>query len=104
MYRKNRSVVTFRFFLRNILHNQYTNTMTKKNIIQAVKDGKLYWNDPDPIKGNDYKVTTIEVIDGETSFITYNNGHSEAEVYNSELNVRNIIYYIQQWSFRSRSL
>lgn len=60
--------------------------MTKKNLIKAVNEGKLYWNDPDPIEGNDYKVTTIDVINRETSFITYNNGNSEAEVYNSELN------------------
>jgi hypothetical protein len=64
--------------------------MTKKNLREAVKAGKLYWNDPDPIKGNDYKVTSIQVYNAEMSMITYNDGTSEAEVYNSELTVNNI--------------
>jgi len=59
--------------------------MTKKDLIEAVKAGKLYWNDPDPIKGNDYRVTSIQVCNSEMSMITYNDGTSEAEVYNHEL-------------------
>ena len=62
--------------------------MTKKILIETVKTGRLYWNDPDPIEGNDYKVTSIQVYNSEMSMITYNDGVSEAEVYNSELQLR----------------
>ena len=49
---------------------------------------KLYWNDPEQIKGNDYKVITYDDnLDDETAFITYNNGLSEANVYISELEI-----------------
>jgi len=64
--------------------------MTKKQIESAIKKGaKLWWNDPDPIKGNDYTVDDIEVFD-EMSIISYNKGNSEAEVYNHELSLKPI--------------
>jgi hypothetical protein len=45
---------------------------------------KLYWNDPDPIEGNDYLITQrIQYEDG-TSLIIYGDG-SEAEVFDSEI-------------------
>ena len=35
-----------------------------KELKQAIKDIKtLVWNDPDPIKGNDYIITYIEPLD-----------------------------------------
>ena len=45
---------------------------------------QLFWIDPDPIEGNDYKVITIKLGD-EISEITYNGGLSNAKVFNSEL-------------------
>jgi len=58
---------------------------------QAVTENKkLIWNDPDPIKGNDYTINFIEDIDDEDFdneypiLIQYGNG-SEAEVYLHEI-------------------
>lgn len=48
----------------------------------------LYWNDPDPIKGNDYKIQTLTYVTEDIYLITYNNGHSQAEVYGHELEIR----------------
>ena len=48
----------------------------------------LYWNDPDPIKGNDYRVTLLIAFSDGYYFIKYNNGHSEAEVPIDELEIR----------------
>jgi hypothetical protein len=50
----------------------------------------LIWNDPEIIKGNDYTITYISEKDLDYSddnilLILYNNGSSEAEVYNSEI-------------------
>ena len=48
----------------------------------------MVWNDPDPIKGNDYTIHEIWNIDSETAMIHYGKvgGYlSEAEVYLSEL-------------------
>lgn len=54
----------------------------------------LIWNDPEIIIGNDYTITYISEEDLEDSYedsndnvllIFYNNGVSEAEVYNSEI-------------------
>lgn len=53
--------------------------------------GKLVWNDPEPIIGNDYQVSYLEDIpDGEVDISTpiliqYNNGRSEAQVFLHEL-------------------
>jgi len=55
-----------------------------KNSVMPEMWGKLKWNDPDPIKGNNYTVYTREDY-GDTSLITYNNGMSESEVFNHEL-------------------
>lgn len=47
----------------------------------------LIWRDPDPIDGNDYRVTKfIPYEDDETALIHYGSG-SEAEVFLSELEV-----------------
>ena len=59
---------------------------------QAVAEGKkLYWNDPDPIKGNDYIINSIEDIneddieDDYPILIQYNDFGSEAQVYLHEI-------------------
>lgn len=60
--------------------------MTRKEITTAIANGvKLWWNDPDPIEGNDYTVSLIEPYEGGTCLIQYNEGGSEAEVYDHEL-------------------
>ena len=68
---------------------------SQKKLIEAVKNGKLFWNDPDFIVGNDYKITFIKFfVDADeslyvddTALIQYGGG-SEAEVYISELIVK----------------
>ena len=62
---------------------------------QAVADNKqLVWNDPDPIKGNDYTINFIEDIDEDIEdddmvdypiLIQYNDFGSEAQVYLHEI-------------------
>ena len=62
---------------------------------QAVAENKqLVWNDPDPIKGNDYTINFIEDIDEEFDdddfsmypiLIQYNDFGSEAQVYLHEI-------------------
>ncbi len=59
---------------------------------QAVAENKqLVWNDPDPIKGNDYTINFIEDIDEEDFdcdypiLIQYNDFGSEAQVYLHEI-------------------
>lgn len=59
-------------------------------LIKAVSEGAtLIWNDPDPIEGNDYKVTYIEPIDEsfaeDTPILIQYGGGSEAEVFLHEL-------------------
>ena len=51
---------------------------------------KIIWNDPDPIKGNDYTVRKITNIGYGTALIQYGANPpllSEAEVYISELEI-----------------
>jgi len=67
---------------------------TFKELKEAVKNNiPLVWNDPDPIKGNDYAITYIEPLDkiannedphGFPIIIQYGQG-SEAEVYLHEI-------------------
>jgi hypothetical protein len=45
---------------------------------------KLYWNDPDPIEGNDYLITQRIQYEDDTSLIIYGDG-SEAEVFDNEI-------------------
>ena len=49
---------------------------------------KLVWNDPDPIKGNDYTITWIENLEGLSSedmiLIQYGQG-SEAQIFIHEI-------------------
>jgi hypothetical protein len=62
---------------------------------QALSENKrLVWNDPDPIKGNDYTINFIEDIDEEFDdddfsmypiLIQYNDFGSEAQVYLHEI-------------------
>lgn len=60
--------------------------MTTKQLKLAIKQEKtLWWNDPDPIEGNDYTISYIQVFNDETSLIQYNEGGSEAEVFNWEI-------------------
>ncbi len=53
--------------------------------------GKLVWNDPDPISGNDYTISYLEDIpddefdDYSPILIQYNNGGSEAQVFLHEI-------------------
>lgn len=62
-----------------------------KDLKKAIRDKKiLIWNDPDPIKGNDYIISFIEKIDENFDrhtpiFIQYNNGLSEAQVFLHEI-------------------
>jgi len=44
----------------------------------------LVWNDPVPIKGNDYTITHLSEVNDETALIQYGEG-SEAEVFLSEI-------------------
>ena len=75
-----------------------TNTNTMRSLAdlkQAVAENKqLVWNDPDPIKGNDYTINFIEDIDDEFNdddfsmypiLIQYNDFGSEAQVYLHEI-------------------
>jgi len=48
----------------------------------------LYWNDPEPIKGNDYRVNKLIGATDEMCEITYNKGKSTAEAYYHELELR----------------
>jgi hypothetical protein len=63
--------------------------MKIKELINNTK--QLVWNDPDPIKGNDYKVTYIEPInedfDEDTPILIQYGGGSEAQVFASELSI-----------------
>jgi hypothetical protein len=66
-----------------------------KLIKQAINNNKLLaWNDPDPIKGNDYTISYIEKLDEDHDeytpiLIKYNNGKSEAEVFAHEILILN---------------
>ena len=65
--------------------------MTYENLITALKEKTLLvWIDPDPIPGNDYRVTKVFQLspESETCMIHYGGG-SEAEVFISELEVVN---------------
>lgn len=46
---------------------------------------KLRWKDPEPVNSADYLINSRQFINEEMSLITYNNGNSEAEVYNHEI-------------------
>lgn len=53
----------------------------------------LVWNDPDPIKGNDYTISYIGDIDDDFDeytpiLIQYNDGGSEAEVFLHEISIK----------------
>ena len=76
--------------------NTNTNTMRSlADLKQAVAENKqLVWNDPDPIKGNDYTINFIEDIDDEFNdddfsmypiLIQSNDFGSEAQVYLHEI-------------------
>lgn len=66
--------------------------------IQELKEAisnhvELVWNDPDPIKGNDYTIFYIVNIDDDFEedtpiSIQYNNGRSEAEVFLHEISIK----------------
>ena len=75
-----------------------TKTNTMRSLLelkQALAENKqLVWNDPDPIKGNDYTINFIEDIDVEFDeddfsmypiLIQYNDFGSEAQVYLHEI-------------------
>ena len=52
----------------------------------------LVWNDPDPIKDNDYTISWIEDLYfdiEEPILIQYNNGKSEAQVFLHEIIYKN---------------
>lgn len=54
-----------------------------------------YWNDPAPIEGNDYRITSMKGYD-EAEYeddlieITYNGGSSEAEVFKHEITFKTV--------------
>ena len=57
--------------------------MTKAEVQTAyVNKDALYWHDPDPIPGNDYKITAISFYE-ESCLIEY--GESQAEIYYEEI-------------------
>ena len=62
-----------------------------KELKKAISNNiPLVWNDPDPIKGNDYTISYIQDIDDDFDeytpiLIQYNNGVSEAEVFLHEI-------------------
>lgn len=62
-----------------------------QDLITAIEYKKpLIWNDPDPIKGNDYTISWIEGITSDIDksdpiLIQYNNGQSEAQVFLHEI-------------------
>ena len=61
--------------------------MTYAEIVKALATGtSLYWADPDPIPGNDYRITSIQELlpDDEMCLIEYGDG-SEAEVFLHEI-------------------
>ena len=68
-------------------------TLNKWNKIKEhfYKNGLLIWNDPDPIEGNDYRISYLENIpdekidDSTPILIQYNKGDSEAEVFLHEI-------------------
>lgn len=63
---------------------------TIEDLKEAIASNKkMVWNDPDPIKGNDYTITYIEPIDDDFErdtpiLIQYGEG-SEAQVYLHEI-------------------
>jgi hypothetical protein len=65
--------------------------MNIQELITAIENKvSLVWNDPDPIEGNDYKISFIEEItedfDEHTPIlIQYNKGGSEAQVFLHEI-------------------
>lgn len=65
-----------------------------KELKEAIRNNvSLVWNDPDPIKGNDYTISYIEQIDDEFDeytpiLIQYNNGGSEAQVFLHEILIK----------------
>lgn len=62
--------------------------MTADELLQYWGEGRtIIWNDPDPIEGNDYIVSSVDEVFrlDSTARITYNEGASEAEVPCEEL-------------------
>jgi hypothetical protein len=65
--------------------------MNIQELITAIENKvSLVWNDPEPIEGNDYKISFIEEItedfDEHTPIlIQYNNGGYEAQVFLHEI-------------------
>lgn len=63
--------------------------MTIQQIKKALKNKvTLVWNDPDPIKGNDYTINFIEDLsehDNDSPILIQYGGGSEAEVLASEI-------------------
>lgn len=58
----------------------------------------LWWDDPEYVEDQDYKVTSIiKNEDGETACITYNGGFSDAEVYLRELKPLKLKYH-KSWN------
>jgi hypothetical protein len=57
------------------------------DLVVLVADGKLVWDDPDPIDDNNYIVDYLRIDEGgDTGFIVYGPG-SEAEINISELSI-----------------
>ena len=80
--------------------------MIRQQLISALQLGcELYWSNPDPIPGNDYRITEITILDKHTALIEYGGG-SEAEVFLEEIMIlpplekkekRNILKYLATW-------
>lgn len=63
--------------------------MTLQEIKKALKEGKqMVWDDPDPIKGNDYTITDIYNLNNDEVCLIYYGGGSEAEVFLSEISLK----------------
>ena len=75
----------------DISHDQ-----SNKLIAEFMGAPTMIWNDPDPIKGNDYRVVLYQPYeDNETALIHYGVGelNSEAEVFISELEDISLKYH-----------
>lgn len=65
--------------------------MNRNQLLKAWGAGAtIVWNDPAPIKGNDYRVTTLKTFIDGTAEIEYNKGNSFAEVFISELEIMRV--------------
>lgn len=76
--------------------------MKVKEFLKAYQDKEqMIWNDPDPIKGVDYTVSSIfinsDLVDEDSIILITYNSQSEAEVLISELSIKPKAEFVE-WS------